>query len=223
MRAWRYLKGMSKILSIIGAGGHGSVVAEIAIAQNYDEVHFFDDKWPKEKKFGDYRIIDNIDSLISNKYKNCDIAIAIGDNKTRSKYHKILKERGCNLPVLKHPSAYISATANIDEGSIIFPHAIISANAHIAKGTIVNNGASVDHDCFVNNFVHISPRVAIGGSVNIGDFSWIGIGSSIKNNITIGKNVIVGAGSSVITNIKDNLVVGGVPSKIIRNREDEEN
>ena len=51
----------------------------------------------------------------------------------------------------------------------------------------------------------------------------IGIGSSIKNNITIGKNVIVGAGSSVITNIKDNLVVGGVPSKIIRNREDEEN
>lgn len=214
---------MSKILSIVGAGGHGSVVAEIAIAQNYDEVLFFDDKWPKEKKFRDYRVTGNIDSLISNKYRNCDIAIAIGDNKTRSKYHKILKERGCNLPVLKHPSAYISATANIDEGSIIFPHAIISANAHIAKGTIVNNGASVDHDCFVNNFVHISPKVAIGGSVNIGGFSWIGIGSSVKNNITIGKNVIVGAGSSVTKDIQDNLVVGGVPSKTIRNREDEKN
>jgi len=42
---------MNKKLAIIGAGGHGKVVGEIALLNQYKIIHFFDDEIEKIKDF----------------------------------------------------------------------------------------------------------------------------------------------------------------------------
>jgi acetyltransferase-like isoleucine patch superfamily enzyme len=54
--------------------------------------------------------------------------------------------------------------------------------------------------------------------VTINDNVWIGADVKILDGVKIGKNVIIAAGAVVNNNISDNLIVGGVPAKIIKNR-----
>lgn len=59
-------------------------------------------------------------------------------------------------------------------------------------------------------------RLGIGKPINIGNDVWIGGHSTICPGVTIGSGVVVAAGSVVTKNIPDNVVVGGVPAKIIK-------
>lgn len=54
--------------------------------------------------------------------------------------------------------------------------------------------------------------------VTIGNDVWIGRRVIIMPGVTIGNGVIIGAGAVVTKNIPDNVVVGGVPARIIKNR-----
>jgi len=58
------------------------------------------------------------------------------------------------------------------------------------------------------------------GKIVLGDNVWVGASVIILPNVTIGNNVIVGAGSVVTKDIKDNLIVGGVPAITIKKREE---
>lgn len=58
--------------------------------------------------------------------------------------------------------------------------------------------------------------------VTIGNDVWIGRRVMIMPGVTIGNGVIIGAGAVVTKNVLDNVVVGGVPAKIIKNRENNE-
>jgi len=46
--------------------------------------------------------------------------------------------------------------------------------------------------------------------------AWIGAGATILPGVTIGENSVVAAGAVVTKDVPDNVVVGGVPSKIIK-------
>ena len=87
----------------------------------------------------------------------------------------------------------------------------------IGKHTIINTNATVDHDCQVDDFVHIAPGATLCGGVKIGKGTLIGANATILPNCIIGKNVRVGAGAVVTTDIPDNVLVVGVPAKIIKN------
>ncbi|RIV41860.1 sugar O-acetyltransferase [Flagellimonas pelagia] len=47
--------------------------------------------------------------------------------------------------------------------------------------------------------------------------AWIGANSTILKGVTIGENSIVAAGSLVNKDVPDNVIVGGVPAKILKN------
>lgn len=53
------------------------------------------------------------------------------------------------------------------------------------------------------------------GCIEIGDNVFIGAGTSINYNVRIGSNVIIGACSLITKDVPDNVVVAGVPAKII--------
>ena len=46
--------------------------------------------------------------------------------------------------------------------------------------------------------------------------AWIGAGATILPGVTIGENSVVAAGAVVSRDVLPNVVVGGVPAKIIR-------
>lgn len=201
-----------KRLIIIGAGGHGKVVADIARQNGYLFIHFLDDDISK-KKNGNYDVIgttEDIDKYI-NSDKEYDFFVAVGNNEYRKKYINLLTEKKQVLPFLIHPRATVDYSSDIGEGSVVMANAVINADASIGKGCIINTAATVDHDCTIGDYVHISPGVHVAGQVTIGNNSWIGTGSNIINNVTIHQDVIIGAGTTVINSIKESGTYVGLP------------
>lgn len=191
---------MNKKIVIIGASGHGKVVANIAKLNGYEEILFLDDDISK-KECVSYKVIgtsEKIEFFIKQGY---DFSIAIGDNKTRMIIYENLINEKAKLPTLVHPTAVIDETVNIGNGTVIMANVVINSNTVIGKACIVNTASSVDHDCTIKDYVHISPGVNIAGTVTIGYCTWIGLGTIVSNNVEITKNSIIGAGSVVIKDI----------------------
>lgn len=152
-----------KTLLIIGAGGHGQVVKEIAEDLGYEKIAFLDDNSPIA--------IGKISDIDKFKEEYQDAFVGIGNNAFRDKLIEQLEKAGYNVPVLVHPSAYISRTAFIGAGTVIEPKAIVNAHASIGKGCIISVGSIVDHDTMLGNCVHANAGsiVKAGGTVEAFD------------------------------------------------------
>ena len=192
---------MNKKIAIIGAGGHGKVVGEIAMLNDYKTIHFFDDRINEIKSFP-FDIIDTFDNLKNLKYYDA-FFVAIGNNKQRYDKISFLKKFKLNVVILAHPKASISKFSTLGVGSCVMSNAVINPGTSIKEGVIINTSASVDHDCEIENFVHISPNCSISGGVKIGKFSHLGSGTSVHPGIRIGNNVKTGVGSKIFKNILD--------------------
>jgi len=197
---------VSKKLAIIGAGGHGKVVGEIAMLNQYDTIDFFDDKISEIKNFP-FKIIGNL-RLLKKNLKNYDnFFIAIGDNKIR--YDKIswLKKEKNNIVSLIHPKSTVSQFSSIGKGSCVMANAVVNPGTFIKEGVIINTSSSIDHDCLIEDYAHISPNCSLSGNVSVGKFTHLGTGTSIHPGIKIGKNVKVGIGSKIYKDIIDNKTI----------------
>lgn len=203
----------SKLL-IIGASGHGKVIADIALKRNeWTEIAFLDDDKSKTEVMG-FKVIDEI-SAIPNYIQTYQIIVGIGDNKVREKIFIQLEELEASIPILVHPDAVVGKNVKIGIGSVVMAGVVINSCTDIDKACIVNTGATIDHDCSVDSFVHISPGVHIAGAVKVGKGAWLGIGSIISNNLIVTRNCVIGAGSLVIKDIMESGTYIGIPAKQI--------
>lgn len=195
-------------LLIIGAGGHGKVVADTARSSGYDDISFLDDAWPEKLNNGAWQVRGR--PAISDSPTFC----AVGNNIARETIFSTF-ELG-DAPVLAHPSTIVSPTSQIGNGTLLVAGAIVNADARIGRGVILNTACSIDHDCEIADFAHISPGARLAGGVKVGRRSWIGIGAVVREGIHIGDDVVIGAGSVVVTNIENGAKVCGVPARTIR-------
>lgn len=202
-------------LLILGAGGHASVIKEIAFcnkskAGSINKVSFLDDNESIGSE-GPLSLCENKDFKKKFKYAT----VGIGDSKIRLFWLERIIKLGYECPVLIHEDAFISKSANIDRGSVVMPNSAIMANSKIGLGCIINTSSSIDHDCTLEKGVHIAPGCNLAGNITIKEETMIGIGSNIIQGITIGSNVLVGAGSTVVKDIKSNQIVVGNPARAI--------
>lgn len=202
-------------LAILGASGHGKVVADCAECVGWKEIVFFDDAWPKLEVNGAWNVIGDTDALFNNLSDYDGVVIAIGDNSIRLKKHVELLAHDAPLVSIVHPDAHISQYVQLGIGSVVMAGAVINVDSKLGCSCIINTGATIDHDCQFGDGIHISPGVNLAGGVVVGEKSWIGIGATVLQLINIGKNVVVGAGSVVVKNVADNLTVAGVPARIL--------
>lgn len=203
---------MKKDLTIIGASGHGKVVADIALRMDYwQSISFLDDDESIKSIMG-LKVIGKAEDY--KKYINdSEILVAIGNNKIRQVIQEELEESGASIPILIHPSATIGEEVELNSGSVIMAGSIINCSAKIGKGCIINTGATVDHDNYIGDYVHISPGVNLAGNVRIGESTWLGIGSTVSNNLNITRGCIVGAGALVVKDVTEPGTYVGVPVK----------
>ncbi|QNI75247.1 acetyltransferase [Synechococcus sp. MVIR-18-1] len=208
-------------LLLLGAGGHARVVAETALSTGrFSSIAFLDDRcsgpaqlpdqlgWPVIGPFSaahDRQICQQFQAAL----------VAIGNATVRLQWLPRLAAAGYELPVVIHPTAWLSPSAQLGAGSVVFAQAAIQAQAMIGSGAILNTGCSVDHDAQLGDGVHICPGARLAGEVQVGDRSWIGIGASMIQQICIGADVTVGAGASVVRDLPDGVTAVGVPARVL--------
>jgi sugar O-acyltransferase (sialic acid O-acetyltransferase NeuD family) len=201
---------MGKKLLIIGASGHGKVLADIAInMKKWSDIAFIDDNKSTNISKG-LKVLGTTDDILD-YIDTHEIIVGIGNNEIRGKLQKKLESLGATIPTLIHPKSIIGESVRIDSGTVVMAGAVINCCSKIGKGCIINTSATVDHDNKIEDFVHISPGANLAGTVRVGKGSWLGIGSVISNNVSITNDCIIGAGSVVINDISEVGTYIGVP------------
>ena len=141
-----------KRLVILGSGGYGHTVADVAEQLGYN-ILFLDDSLPGHELSTFSSYIDDHTEFIP----------AFGNNAFRLKWLTHLESEGARLAILIHPTAYVSPTAIIYQGTVILPHAIINTDVVVERGCIINLGAIVDHGCIIEEGVHVCLGAIVKG------------------------------------------------------------
>ncbi len=170
---------MYKHLVIVGSGGHGQAVADLALSVGkFDKISFVDDSFPENTTALNLDIIGNCDSLFSATLEFDSCIVAIGNNKVRRKL--VEKIIGYSLPLVSliHPKAFVSDYAETAPGVVVMAGAVVGTNAKLGTGTLINANSTIDHDCFLDEFAHIGVGVNLAGGVKVGKEAWLQAGCS---------------------------------------------
>ncbi|UAA39665.1 acetyltransferase [Paraneptunicella aestuarii] len=201
-------------LAIVGAGGHGKVVADAAITSSlYAHIVFVDDRYQEMVTQLGYGVVGDdscIPDLISQGY---EFVVAIGDNLIRASKFALLKSEGANFATVIHKSAVISSSAEIGKGTVVFAGVCINPDAKVGNNSIINTNATIEHDCVVGDHVHLAPGTILTGGCQIGDYSLLGAGAVSIPYKTIGSRTVVGAGAVIVEDIPDSVIASGIPAK----------
>lgn len=124
----------------------------------------------------------------------------------------------------------------IDESVAVFTPLYINYGKHtkIGKNVFINfnctfldlGGITIEDNvligpnvCILSEGHPISPEnrhSLIPKSIHIKKNVWIGAGATVLQGVTIGENAIIAAGAIVSKNVPDNVIVGGIPAKVIK-------
>ncbi len=210
---------MKRIL-IIGAGGHGQVVADIL--------------WQRKKNGEDLQLVGYLDDdvqLLGRRFTDIEVLgpvsahtviphdatiVAIGDNHTRRHVCFALRSEGETFTTAVHPSALLGHGARIGTGAMICAGTIVGVGAVIGAHAILNTSCSVDHHNQIGDFVHLAPGCHTGGEVTVEEGVLVGIGATVLPRIRIGAWSVVGGGAVALHPIPGSVMAYGNPCRVIR-------
>ncbi|NQD37416.1 acetyltransferase [Permianibacter sp. IMCC34836] len=197
-------------LVIVGAGGHGRVVADALLCTSPSFSLFFADDNPAllgQMLLG-IPVVGPVRGISPHGKR---YHVAIGDNSVR---RRVLDGMPSGVQVtIIHPRSVVSMHAVIGGGTFLAAGSVIAAGACVGQFTIINHCAVVDHDCRIGRFCHIAPSVTLGGGVSVGDGVFVGAGAVVLPNLVIGENAVIGAGAVVTKSVPANITVAGVPAR----------
>lgn len=145
-------------LIILGAGGHGKVVADLAKQTGrYKEIFFLDDNSQEAE------VIGKCSQYLEFQSADTEMYPAFGNNTVRIQWENKLLEAGISLAKIIHPLAYVSPLAEVASGCVIMPYAVVNTGTKIKKACIINIGAMVEHDCILEEGCHLAPGAIVKG------------------------------------------------------------
>lgn len=202
---------MTSSLAIVGAGGHGHVVADCAEALGWGRIEFFDNAGAAGP--GPWPVVGSVEALLARLADYDAVIVGIGANRPRLELHRTLAAHGGAMATLIHPGATVSRHARVGGGSIVCAGAVVGFGAVVGEACIINTAATVDHGDRLADGVHVSPGAHLAGDVTVGECSWVGLGAAVREGVRIGRDVRVGAGAAVVAATPDGIDVVGVPAR----------
>ena len=202
-----------KRLALLGASGHGKVVADAALACGWEQVEFFDDAWPSRRANGLWSVAGTSSNLLAHAREFDGVLVSIGNCEIRWRKQLELRAAGATLATIVHPRAFVSRHAVLGEGCVVMAGAVVNIDANVGQACIINTGATVDHDCHIADAVHLAPGAHLSGSVEIGALAWVGTGAAVRQGLRIGERAMVGVGAVVVRSVLDGQTVAGNPAR----------
>jgi|CXWL01.1.fsa_nt_gi UDP-perosamine 4-acetyltransferase len=209
------MKALSVI--VIGAGGHGRVVADALQAAGRKVIGFCDDDAALHGTIIlGLPVLGSDACLRDHSADAVELANGVGsarDIRNRALVFDRLREKGYRFCSVVHPSATVSAYAKVAAGAQLMAGCVVQVNARIGENAIINTSASVDHDCVIGDNVHIAPGATLSGAVEVGEGTHVGTGVRVIQGMRIGRYCVIGAGAVVLRDVPDGSVAIGVPAR----------
>lgn len=216
---------MNKLIFVLGAGGHASVLVDILKQQKMTISGLFSKEGSISRSaLSDIPTFNDEDEIFQSDHDAVSIVNGIGSlpsSSLRTKLYRKFHEQGYSFLQVISPKALVSNFATLGEGVQVMPGAIIQAGATIGDNTIINTGAIIEHDCVIGNHCHIAPGVTLSGQVTIGDFVHIGTGANVIQNVSIGDGAIIGAGANIINSVSARSTIFGIRAEVKNNEVNE--
>jgi sugar O-acyltransferase (sialic acid O-acetyltransferase NeuD family) len=198
-------------LLILGAGGHGRVVADAALRQAAWTSVIASDRDPARCSAGELLPGVTLVPLAQAFFHADAVHVAIGNAQARqAEAHAAGLAR---LATVIHPGASVSAHARVGAGCFIAAQAVVAPGATLGTGVIVNHGAVADHDVVIGDFCHLAPRCAVGGGVRLGQQVLVGAGASVLPGLAVCGGAVLGAGAVVHRPVDQPGRYAGVPAR----------
>jgi sugar O-acyltransferase (sialic acid O-acetyltransferase NeuD family) len=198
---------------VYGAGGHGRVVADAAVAAGFEVLGFLDDGLPVGHEVLGWRVLGPLAWLKGRR--DVQVAHGIGANAGRARATEALDRDGTTLATIIHPAAVVSPHARVGDGVVVMALAVLNPGARVGRGAIVNTGAIVEHDVTVGEFAHVASNAALAGGARLEAHALLGTGANVLPGRAIGPRSVVGAGAVVTRDVAADAVVAGVPARAI--------
>ncbi len=162
-----------------------------------------------------YQVIgtDNDAFAIYQQYPNCKVVITPDSPRLRMRLVEYYRSVGFSFTTIIHPSATISRFAKIGEGTVVQRGVNVSANTKIGNFCKLNTNCNVMHDNTIGDYVTIAPNAVLLGYVSVGEKCYIGANGTVLPQLYIGKGSTIGAGAVVTKNVKEYIIVKGIPAK----------
>ncbi len=204
---------MMNRLLVVGAGGHGCVVAETALrTEIWSDVAHLDDLLERPQLQTGVEILGSINDLETLTRSRDQFVIAVGDNTVRLRLFEDLKRHLVPASVIA-PEALVSKTVAIGDGAVIMAGAIVNVGVVLGEACILNTASTIEHGVTLGPGVHVGPGAILGGDVEEGARTFIGMGARVLPGVSLGDDVVVGAGAVVVHDLPEAGVYLGVPAR----------
>ncbi|MEZ7500379.1 acetyltransferase [Flavobacterium sp. Arc3] len=196
-----------KNIIIIGCGSHASELV--------DYIEYIN-KHSNIKQFNIKGMIDNINThYLHYNYKyefigNIDdhlidfeayYLLGIGNISIRNKVLEEFRSKNAKFTGIIHPTALISNSAEIGEGTIISHNVSVGPKAKIGSFNVINSRCTIGHDTMIGDSNFLSPQVVLGGYAKIGNLNFLGTNSCLLPEIEIENNNKIMAGMTITSKV----------------------
>ena len=208
-------------LVVIGSSGHAQSVLEAADSAGF----VIDGTISTENSDGDIGFASLLSALHDIDLVTTALALGHGVNHVRFRaFEEVLSVfPQAQFPPIVHSSAWVSPTASLGRGAVVLAQASVGSGSTLGAGALINTGASLDHDSTLGDFASLGPGARTGGNTLIGPRTMLGLQAGILHGRTIGEDTVVGAHSLVVEDIPALSVAMGIPCRVTRCREWDEN
>lgn len=211
---------------IAGSQGTGLKVVEILEAKRaagLDDLRligFIDDNediWGSE--FFGYPVFGGPSEIPSIEAKGkLGVICPIGDPVNRYRMLERLKAYDIDFPSAIHPSAQVSARADLGQGNVLSQNVVVQPGAKIGSFNTFNISAVVGPLAIVHDYCTVNALTMIASGADLGSFSYVGMGAKIRERTAVGEGVIVGANAFVNRECEAWTTVIGLPAKKMKDR-----
>jgi sugar O-acyltransferase (sialic acid O-acetyltransferase NeuD family) len=198
-------------VAVIGAGGHGRVVAGALAASGTAVAGFYDDDpelWGRE--IGDSIVLGPILDLSRGRSRRA--VVAIGDNRIRK---RIAETFDVDWVTVVHPYSWVDTSVDLGPGTVVAAGTVVQPGAVVGAHVILNAGALVNHDAVVGDYAHIS-AAHLGAEASAGEGALLAVGSTVVARVHVGAWATVGAGAVALRDVEPEISVVGIPAARIR-------
>ncbi len=213
---------MSLPILVIGAGGHGRVVADALRAAGKKVLGFLDSARHLHGKYvGGLPVLGGDECLQDHPPASVGLANGIGSTTVtaaRRQVYERLTAAGFEFETVRHPAAIIAPSVVLSAGAQVMAGAVLQPGVIVGEDTIINTGALVDHDCVIGSHCHLAPGVVLSGTVRVGDGCHIGTAASVIQGITIGPDALIAAGAVVVNDVSAGTRMAGMPARAMEGR-----